>query len=115
MPVLGGQQEFRERLGAEVWANTHAAVETQDDQLPPVQVKGDASSRKLTLPGEGDITQGLCECSYTVSAVQEQSPGWPRDQTGKLRSWGNHWGTGEWTTETVSKVNRILESSKTKP
>ena len=88
--MLGGQQEFRECLGAEVLANTHAAVETLDDQLPPVQVKGDESSRKLTLPGEGDIIQGLCECSYTVSAVQEQSPGCPGDQTGKLKGW---WGT----------------------
>lgn len=43
------------------------------------------------------------------------APGWPRDQTGKLKSRGETTGgwTGQWTPEMVSKVNRVLESSRT--
>ena len=45
-----------------------------------------------TLPGEGDIIQGLCECSHTGSAVQYCHQAGPETRQAAYELGGDHWG-----------------------
>ena len=115
MPTKPRQQEFGEHLRAEVWESTQGgsqdlgwAASTGQGERWRIFPKTEPSLEKVTsFRASASVhTQDLL-CSTVTRLAQRPDR--------QLTSWGETTGgwMGERTTEMVSKVNRILDSSKT--